>query len=173
VPVYVGDREQIDAAYATVRPLAAPPGRTGRPAWAIPAPPAANPLSGTVDLFFDTLNPDLGDDRGRAAAAAFGGAPVAPFAGTPLSPGQRVAVSLTLKEPAEALTVPWSAVLYDFYGGAWVYVKTAAHTYTRERVTVRHVAGSDAVLDEGPPAGKEVVAAGAAELFGTETGFSK
>ena len=69
--------------------------------------------------------------------------------------------------------VPWSAVLYDFHGGTWVYVKTADRTYSRERVIVRHVTGDTAVLDEGPPAGREVVTAGAAELFGTETGFSK
>ena len=31
----------------------------------------------------------------------------------------------------------------------------------------------DAVLDDGPPVGKPVVTAGAAELFGAETGFSK
>lgn len=173
VPVYVGDREEIGGERATIRPLAAPAGSAGRPAWAVTAPPTANPLVGTVDLFFSTLNPDPDDDRCRATVGALGGAAVAPFAGGPLSPGQRVAVSLVLKKPAEALTVPWSAVLYDFHGGTWVYVKTADRTYSRERVVVRYVTGRTAVLDEGPAPGREVVAAGAAELFGAETGFSK
>jgi biotin carboxyl carrier protein len=173
VPVYVGDREEVDVHLATIRPLASPVGSAGRPAWAVAAPPTANPLVGTVDLFFTTLNPDLTDERWRAAVGGLGGLPIASFVGTPLSPGQRVAVSLAIKEPAEALTVPWSAVLYDFHGGTWVYVKAAAHTYSRERVIVRYVTGDVAVLDDGPPPGKEVVTAGAAELFGTETGFSK
>jgi hypothetical protein len=54
-----------------------------------------------------------------------------------------------------------------------VYVKTADRTYARERVLVRHVSGDIAALDDGPPPGAQVVIAGAAELFGTETGFSK
>lgn len=173
VPVYVGDREGVTPEVANIRPLAAPVGSPGRPAWAVVAPPAANPLAGTVDLFFSTPNPDICDERCRATVGAFGGLSVAPFAGTPLSPGQRVAVSLAVKGPAESLAVPWSAVLYDYHGGTWVYVKTADRTYSRERVSVHHVIGETAVLDDGPPPGKQVVIAGAAELFGTETGFSK
>ncbi len=173
VPVYVGDRDEIDADKASVGPLAAHAGGVGRPAWLVPAPPTANPLAGTVDLFFWTLNPDLGDERWRATAAGTGGFAVAPFIGPPYSPGQRVAVALALNEPADALTVPWSAVVHDYFGGTWVYVKTADRTYSRERVLVRHVTGETAVLDDGPPPGKPVVAAGAAELFGAESGFSK
>ena len=150
VPVYVGDRDEIADGPASVGPLAAPAGSVGRPASVVPAPPAANPLAGTVDMFFSLPNVEA-----------------------PFSPGQRVAVSLALKEPADALTVPWSAVVYDYFGGTWVYVKTADRTYSRERVLVRHVSGDTAVLDDGPPAAKQVVVAGAAELFGTESGFSK
>jgi biotin carboxyl carrier protein len=173
VPVYVGDREGVVADRATLRPLAAPAGSPGRPAWAVAAPPAANPLAGTVDLFFATLNPDLNEARWAAGAAGFGGLSVAPFAGTPFSPGQRVAVSLAVEGTDESLTVPWSAVLYDFHGGTWVYVKTADRTYSRVRVSVRYVTGETAVLDDGPAPGATVVTAGAAELFGAETGFSK
>ncbi len=174
VPVYVGDRDEIDSdKAASVGQLAAHVGIVGRPAWLVPAPPTANPLAGTIDLFFWTLNPDLSDDRWRATAAGTGGTAIAPFVGPSFSPGQRVAVSLALKEPADSLTVPWSAVVYDYFGGTWVYVKTADRTYSRERVLVRYVSGETAVLDDGPLPGKEVVIAGAAELFGTETGFSK
>ena len=173
VPVYVGDRDEIADGPASVGALAAPAGSAGRLAWAVPAPPPANPLVGTVDLFFWTLNPEMTDDRWKAAAGALGGAAVAPFAGAPFSPGQRVAVTLSLKDPADVLTVPWSAVVYDYFGGTWVYVKTADHTYSRERVLVRYVTGDTAVLDDGPPVGKPVVVTGAAELFGAESGFSK
>lgn len=150
VPVYVGDRDELRTDGATVGPLNAPPGAPGRAGALVAAPPAANPVSGTVDLFFAVQNTEQ-----------------------QWIPGQRVAVSLALKEPADALTVPWSAVLYDYFGGTWVYVKTADRTYSRERVLVRHVSGATAVLEDGPALGKQVVATGAAELFGTETGFSK
>lgn len=150
VPVYVGDRDELRTDGASVGPLNAPPGAKGRTSAPVPAPPAANPVSGTVDLFFAVPNTEQ-----------------------QWIPGQRVAVSLALKEPADALTVPWSAVLYDYFGGTWVYVKTADRTYSRERVLVRFVSGETAVLEDGPAPGKQVVATGAAELFGTETGFSK
>jgi hypothetical protein len=38
---------------------------------------------------------------------------------------------------------------------------------------VRYVTGTTAVLAAGPEVGARVVTAGAAELFGAETGFSK
>jgi len=174
VPVYVGDRDEIDCDRAvSIGALAAPSGHVGRPAWLVAAPPTANPLAGTVDVFFWTMNPDLTDEHWRAATALVGGPALAPFLGPTFSPGQRVAVSVTLKDPSDVLTVPWSAVVYDYFGGAWVYVKAGDHTYSRERVLVRYVSGQTAVLDSGPAPGKSVVTAGAAELFGTETGFSK
>jgi biotin carboxyl carrier protein len=173
VPVYVGDREEIADGCALVGALAAPVGSACRPAWPVPAPPAANPLAGTVDLYFRTINPDLTEDHWAATAGAAGAFALAPFVGMPFSPGQRVAVTLTLKEPATVLTVPWSSVVYDYFGGTWVYVKVGDRTYSRERVLVRYVTGDTAVLDDGPAPGKDVVVTGAAELFGAETGFSK
>jgi len=155
VPVYVGDRDELDAtAPAAVGSLSSRVGDVTRPAAVVSAPPTANPVSGTVDLFYSVSNSAAGD-------------------GTPYSPGQRVSVSVALKEPADSLTIPWSAIVYDYHGGAWVYVKGADHAYSRVRVLVRYISGETAVLAEGPAPGKEVVIAGAAELFGTETGFSK
>ena len=40
--------------------------------------------------------------------------------------GQRVQVSVGLRESGEHLVVPWSAVLQDIHGGSWVYVQTRA-----------------------------------------------
>jgi len=151
VPVYVGDLAEIDpAAPAAVAGLTARPGDPSRPAAPVAAPPAANPAAGTVDRFYALDN--------REAR---------------YSPGERVGATLPLKGPADSLTVPWAAVVYDTSGGAWVYEKTGDRAYARRRVAVRYVAGDTAVLAAGPPPGTAVVVAGVAELFGTETGFSK
>jgi hypothetical protein len=61
----------------------------------------------------------------------------------------------------------------DIHGGNWVYEQIAEREYVRRRVAVRYVSKGTAVLASGPPPGARVVVAGAAELFGTETGFTK
>lgn len=151
VPVYVGDAADIDtAAPAAVGRLTARPGDPARPAPPVAAPPAANPAPGTVDLVYELDNREAG-----------------------YRPGERVGATLPLKDPADSLTVPWPAVVYDIHGGAWVYERTGERVYTRRRVVVRYVTGDTAVLDAGPAPGAAVVTAGAAELFGTDAGFSK
>lgn len=151
VPVYVGDLPEVDVGdEVAVAPLPARPGSPGLPARPVTAPPSANPAAGTVDLFYGLDN--------RAAR---------------YSPGHRVGVRVRLKGEAVSLTVPWSAVIHDIHGGTWVYEQTAERSYARRRVAVQFVTGDTAVLAAGPAAGTRVVIAGAAELFGTETGFSK
>ena len=151
VPVYVGDLPALDdRAPALVGPLAGTPGAAGRSAAPAAAPPSANVTAGTSDLFYELDNRE-----------------------TRYSPGQRVGVTVPVRGDADALTVPWAAVVHDLYGNTWVYERTAEHTYVRRRVAVRYVTGGVAVLADGPPAGTTIVTAGAAELFGTETGFSK
>jgi RND family efflux transporter MFP subunit len=151
VPVYVGDLPEIDASTAAgIANLTARPGEAGRSASPVQAPPSASATAGTVDLYFEL------DNRT-----------------THYSPGERVGATLTLRGESESLSVPWSAVIYDIYGGTWVYEQVAERTYRRRRVVVRFVNGSSAALASGPDAGTIVVTAGAAELFGTEVGFSK
>lgn len=151
VPVYVGDAADIDTSGpAAIGGLTARPGDPTRPAKPVAAPPAANPAPGTVDLIYDLDNRETG-----------------------YRPGERVGATLPLKDPAESLTIPWLAVVYDIHGGAWVYERTGERAYTRRRVVVRYVTGDTAVLDTGPAPGAAVVTAGAAELFGTDAGFSK
>ena len=113
-------------------------------------PPTADPVAATSDLFFAVPNGD--------------GA---------LRPGERVEVELALRQPEKARVVPWSAVVYDFDGGAWVYEATAPHVFVRRRVQVRRVEGDLAVLSGGPAPGARVVSEGAAELLGTELGNGK
>jgi RND family efflux transporter MFP subunit len=150
VPVFVGEAAELHGETAAVGPLAARAGTPTQTARAVSAPPSANPMAGTVDLFFTLPNPD-----GK------------------VRPGERVGVTIHLKDAGESLTVPWSAVILDIHGGTWVYEQTAPQTYVRRRVQVRHVVEGTAVLQTGPPAGTRVVAVGAQELFGTEVGFGK
>ncbi len=151
VPVHSGDLSEVDpSAEAEIGDLAMQPDHQRRLARRTAAPPTAQAAAGTVDWYYDLDNSDAR-----------------------YSPGQRVGVSLTLKSQAKSLTVPWSAVVHDVNGGTWVYVQTDEQRYARQRVAVRYVVGKTAVLASGPEAGTPVVVAGAAELFGAETGFTK
>jgi RND family efflux transporter MFP subunit len=152
-PVYVGRFRDVDLNQpAVVKEFAAPPKEPGRQAPPADAPPAANPAAATVDLFFELENEDH-----------------------QLQPGQKLAVTLSLRGAQKSLVAPWSAVVYDIHGGAWVYEQVAPRKYARRRVTVRQVDHDQnlAILDSGPEEGAKVVTSGAAELFGTEFGLSK
>lgn len=133
---------------AAVRPLgseASP--RAARP---VQAPPSANATAGTVDLYYAI------DNRDRLYRV-----------------GQRVAVSLPLGSGTQqGLAVPVAAILRDIYGGEWVYRKTAANTYIRQRIEIASSNGTHAILSRGLARGDEVVTAGAMELFGTEFGVA-
>jgi RND family efflux transporter MFP subunit len=151
VPVYVGDLASVDPSRpARIEPLGAPAGDAGLEARAVQGPPSADPSAASADLYFELDN--------SAGAHRL---------------GQKVGVALTLRAMEDALVVPWSAVLFDMTGGAWVYEKTGPAAFARRRVDVRYVAGGEAVLGRGPEAGAEIVATGAAELFGTEFGAGK
>lgn len=151
VPLPVGDLDGIDRSEpARVGKLSAPPGASLTSAKPVLAPPSANVLNSTVDLYYELPN-----------------------AAGKLTPGQRLGVTLPLADARECLTVPWSAAVFDVHGGTWVYEQTGPRRYVRRRVVVQYTFGSDAVLASGPKAGTRVVTAGAQELFGAETGFVK
>ena len=83
----------------------------------------------------------------------------------------RIGLKTATVEPSETGTaVPLAAVVYDRDGSTWVYTVEAPLTYVRERVTLGDVDGDVALLEDGPPAGTEVVTVGAAELLGSEYG---
>ena len=151
VPIYVGQWNEIDASQdVIVKEFGQPADAEGLAAMPVVAPPSANPIAATVDLFYELANHDAR-----------------------LRPGHKVAVSLPVVGEAESLVVPWAAVLYDFNGGSWVYERIGPQTYLRRRVDVEFVIQSEAVLARGPEPGTEVVTDAAAELFGTEFGFGK
>lgn len=111
----------------------------------VSGPPTANALTNTIDWYYE-----LPTD-------------------TKLRAGERVAVEIpTLDSKLEALIIPFNAVLHDIHGGQWVYAQTAEHVYTRKRIQVARLSGSEAVLTTGPAVGTKVVTDGSAELFGTE-----
>lgn len=149
VPVFGSDVAAIERARAvTIRPL----GNTGAPRAArpVPAPPSANAVAGTVDLYFAL------DNRDRAYRV-----------------GQRVGVTLPIAgSTTDGLSVPTSAIVRDIYGGEWVYARTAPDSFVRQRIEVASTQGDRAILARGLAPGADVVTAGAAELFGTEFGVA-
>lgn len=82
-------------------------------------------------------------------------------------------VQLETELEVDHLSVPFASVLRDAEGGAWVFVKTAPHTFRRQRVEVLHRQGDRMVLARGPAPGAEVVSAGAVELWGFELGADR
>ncbi|MGR6331022.1 efflux RND transporter periplasmic adaptor subunit [Sphingomonas sp. XXL09] len=139
----MGDMRRADS--ATVRTLG--DGGVPRAAHPVQAPPSANTVSGTVDLYYAV------DNRDRAFRV-----------------GQRVAVDLPFAGQTEGLSVPSAAILRDIHGGEWIYQKTAPDTFVRQRVEVASESGGRALLARGLSTGAQVVTNGAAELFGTEFG---
>ncbi len=151
VPVYVGQLDQIVTnATALIGELGKPKTADNLTAKPVVAPPSADSLSSTVDLYYEMKNKD-----GH------------------LHPAERVGVTLPLKGESESLVIPWGAVLYDMHGTAWVYEQTEPTVFRRQRVLVKYVVGELAVLASGPDVDTEIVIDGTAELFGTEFGTGK
>ena len=146
VAVYAGDVAAVDEAQpAVVRRLGASdaPVRATR----VPAPLQGDPSAASVDLYY-------------ALSGASNG----------LRPGERVLVELPLRTTEKGLVVPDTAVLYDIHGATWVYEDLGGNAYARRRVEIARHAGNRAVVRRGLAEGRQVVTAGAAELFGTEFG---
>lgn len=151
VPLPVGDMDSIDRKLpAQVGKLSLNNGSVLTAATPVTAPPSANPLSATIDVYYELANPN-----GK------------------FIPGQRIGVTLPLADSENSLTVPWAAVVFDINGGTWVFEQLGPGRYFRRRVVVKHTSGTDAVLASGPPISTKIVTAGAQELFGAETGFVK
>ncbi|MBA2115590.1 efflux RND transporter periplasmic adaptor subunit [Bremerella alba] len=150
-PVYVGDLPEIDSQKeARISMLDGRPSEEDLNVKPIASPPTAVPTAAAVDLYYHLPNPD-----GR------------------FQPGQKLALHIPLKGEAVQTAVPWAAVIHDIYGGQWVYEQIEPRKFVRRRVQVAWVDGEWAAVRHGPAIGAKVVTAGAAELAGTEFGFSK
>ena len=151
VSAYAGDLDTLDlSSTASVSRLSNSGAALRRDATPVQSPHRGNARLASAELYYQLSNADRG-----------------------LRAGERVRVEIPLKAAGDALVVPWSAVVYDAYGGTWVYALDAPLTYSRRRVEVSRVAGARAVLSRGPELDTEVVSIGAAELFSTEFGTGK
>ncbi len=150
VPVYVGLLDQIQSNQNVQVRMLDQPQTKSVIAQQITAPPTADPLAATADLYFAIANPH----------AEF-------------RPGERVDVTLPLNTNESRKVIPRAAVLWDIQGTGWVYVHSGPNEYRRERIWIDFTTETEAALKYGPDAGAEVVTAGAAELFGTEFGAKK
>jgi cobalt-zinc-cadmium efflux system membrane fusion protein len=149
VPIYAGQVHEIDRQReAAILGLS----ETGnnRSARPIKAPPTADPLAASVDLYYEIDNSD-----GR------------------FRPGERVTARVPVRGEEASLVVPRAAVLRDIHGTPWVYVRSGDNEFRRQRVAVQFTTEDLAVLSLGPEVGTSVVVDGAAELFGTEFGAGK
>ncbi len=151
VPIYVGELEEIaEDQPARLSNLEDRIGAKGIMAPPVSAPPTAFGLSSSADIYFEIENKE-----GH------------------LRPGQKMNASVALRDERESLVIPWSAVVFDVYGGTWIYESLGEQKYARRRVQVKYVVDSTAVLANGPPVDARIVTVGAAELFGTEFFVSK
>jgi hypothetical protein len=69
--------------------------------------------------------------------------------------------------------VPYAAVFYGLHGETWLYTNPDPLVFVRQPITIGDIVGDVGVLLEGPPVGTQVVTAGAAELFGVESGLDE
>jgi membrane fusion protein, heavy metal efflux system len=151
VPLYAGDVDTIDRrASVEVVPLGAASSVRGLAGTPVAAPPRADATTAGIDVFYSMANRDRS-----------------------LFPGQRVTVRVPLRAREESLVVPRAAVLFDAFGGTWVYEARDRGVFVRQRVDLADVVGETAVMRQGPSPGTPVVTTGAAELFGTEFGGGK
>lgn len=157
VPVYVDLLSQLnrDAVAYLVSLDGTPLSETPQLAKPIAAPPTADAASSSADLYYEVDNRSLR-----------------------LRPSQRIGVNLSMTSVTDALVIPAAAILYDIYGGTWVYVQSTGKTdketrFTRSRVLLEWVDGDLAIISKGPATGSLIVTDGAAELFGTEFGAGK
>jgi cobalt-zinc-cadmium efflux system membrane fusion protein len=91
----------------------------------------------------------------------------------PLAKDQMVTVFVPLGSMQEVSVVPYSAVVYDVYGGTWVYLdkttdKAKGHVYERRRVELGSSVPGGVVVRPALPAGDRIVVAGVGELFSRE-----
>jgi len=78
---------------------------------------------------------------------------------------------ITEQRPGMKIT-PYSSIIYDRDGDAWVYAVAAPLTFVRAACVIKRVNGNYAYLTDGPPAGTRVVTEGVPELYGTEIGVN-
>lgn len=149
--VYVGDLDKIDRrAEARIALLGESGSALNIQAKPVKGPAVSDPAIASSDLYYELMN-----ENGA------------------LRIGQKVMAYLPLISTETNTIIPSSAVIYDMYGGTWVYVKKAPQVYERRRVEISHTPGNFSVISRGLESGEEIAITAVAELYGTEFGGSK
>jgi RND family efflux transporter MFP subunit len=130
VPVYAGQVNEIDNE-RDVSVGALNGSSSTYLATPIQAPPTANALAASIDLYYRVDN-----TSGR------------------FRPGERVSVHVPLRGEEQSLVVPRAAILRDIHGTPWVYVQSGEHEFRRVRTAVQFTTDEFAVLSLGPTVGK-------------------
>ncbi len=96
-----------------------------------------------------------------------------PSQGITFAKDQMLTVHVPLGRERNETTVPPGALLYDSYGGAWIYVELEPEPdgdrrFERRRVEVGPRAGPEVVIHSSSKPGERAVVAGAAQLFSRE-----
>ncbi|HNP72376.1 MAG TPA: hypothetical protein PLO33_09090 [Kouleothrix sp.] len=74
---------------------------------------------------------------------------------------------------AQHKVIPYSSLIYDTDGGAWIYVNSEPLTFVRHSVSIDDIQGDKAFITDELPAGSAVVTVGATELYGAEFEFEE
>ncbi len=77
------------------------------------------------------------------------------------------------KGKVKKTVVPYSSVIYDIKGDAWVYVNPEPLVFMREPIEIEYIVGGFAIISDGPSLDTEVVSVGAAILLGEDLGVGK
>ena len=75
--------------------------------------------------------------------------------------------------PAQEMTVPYAAVIYDIEGNTWIYTNPAPLTFVRAPIEIDYIEGDQAFLATALETDAPIVTVGVAEIYGAETGVSK
>jgi hypothetical protein len=70
-------------------------------------------------------------------------------------------------------TIPYTALLYENDGSAFVYTNPHGLTYVRAHVEIDRVAGNRVLLHKGPAVGTRVVTTGAPQVHGAELEYGE
>ena len=116
----------------------------------VSGPLTADPLTSTIDLYFEIRNPP-----------------------DYFLPGQRLIALIPRHKPKQiVLSIPESSIVYDPSGSEWVYVEEN-NRFLRVQVDVQEIVDSKALIASGLTPGQVIVEQGAAELLGVEARMNK
>jgi RND family efflux transporter MFP subunit len=91
----------------------------------------------------------------------------------PFAKDQMMSMLVPVGKEIKETVVPYSAIIFDSYGSAWIYLEVEVesdgdHVYARQRVELGPRVGDEVAIRGSAKSGDRVVASGAALLFSRE-----